>query len=232
MDLFRRLHQNSYPPRPSPLSSSQEPRDDRARQPSGLSPAHDIRRRADGDKARPASRYEYPPTSSHLYSPGVSRESQGVRGENAGAAISPPRNQHAHQHRRNASLETRQHAHAHRRNHSQPQGAHYREGLYSPKLFFSSSFLFWGWQYPSCSSKVSLLWPPDSARVGVGLVPWFSSPVRFLAPLWARSCTRAHTRSFRTREALLAITSTLAPSTPLSAQLYSSCLFPASPLLP
>ncbi|KAJ5912180.1 uncharacterized protein N7473_001483 [Penicillium subrubescens] len=131
MDLFRRLHQNSYPPRLSPLSGSQEPRDDRARQPSGLSPAHDPRRRADSDKARPASRYEYTTPSSDLYSPGVSRGSQGVRGENAGAAISPPRNQqHAHQHRRNASLETRQHAHAHRRNHSQPQGAQYREGAY------------------------------------------------------------------------------------------------------
>ncbi|KAJ5363466.1 uncharacterized protein N7496_009179 [Penicillium cataractarum] len=141
MDLFRRLHQNSYPPRPSPLSGSQEPRDDRARQPGSLSSAHDPRRRTDGDKARLASRYEYTPTSD-LYSPGVSRGSQGVRGENAGAAISPPRNQHAHQHRRNASLETRQHAHAHRRNHSQPQGAHYREGSYFPWPVHTGVLLF------------------------------------------------------------------------------------------
>lgn len=177
MDLFRRLHQNSYPPRPSPLGNSQEPRDDRARQSSGLSPAHDPRRRTDSDKPRPASRYEYPATSSDLYSPGASRASQGVRGENAGAAISPPRNQHAHQHRRNASLETRQHAHAHRRNHSQPQGAPYREGLcFSFPSHCGVISCSEGSQTPSCSSEVCLLCPPDSPRLGVGLVPWFSFP--------------------------------------------------------
>lgn len=137
MDFFRRLHQ-SYPPRPSPLSNSQESRDDRPRShghghassasaaaaaAATVAAANESRSRAES-KNRPVSRYEYPSPSSsqsHLYSNlNNSRGSHRLRRDTAGAQLFPQRN-HAHQHRRHASLETRQQAHAHRRNHSQPQ---------------------------------------------------------------------------------------------------------------
>jgi hypothetical protein len=152
MDFFRRLHQ-SYPPRPSPLSNSQESRDDGDRPRTHASSstsaatvaaaaaaaatsttastvgANESRNRPE-DKIRLGSRYEYPPPSSshsHPYGTG-SRGSHRVRRETTGTHISPPRNQTQQSHRRHASLESRQQGHVHRRNHSQPQTGHTREG--------------------------------------------------------------------------------------------------------
>ncbi|KAJ5215682.1 uncharacterized protein N7498_002089 [Penicillium cinerascens] len=123
MDYFRRLHLSSYPPRPSPLGSSQESREDRPR--SYGVPAHDPRR---DDKPRPTGRYDYSsptPTSSQNYSP-AARSSHPQRGQNGGIQLSPPRNQSAHQHRRHASVESKSQPQTHRRNHSQPQSGHHR----------------------------------------------------------------------------------------------------------
>ncbi|KAJ5666662.1 hypothetical protein N7462_011071 [Penicillium macrosclerotiorum] len=131
MDYYRRVHQNSYPPRPSPLSNSQQPSDDRSHSYSASTRALDPRRVPDNEKTRSTGRYEYPQTpSSHLYSPGTSRPgSHALRAENAAAQISPPRNHHAHRRHasleRHASLDSRHHPYAHRRNNSQPL---HREG--------------------------------------------------------------------------------------------------------
>lgn len=131
MDFFRRLHQSSYPPRPSPLGNSQESRDDRPR--SYGTPSSPQGPHRDIDQSQPSGRYEYqsPTPASHLYSPGASRASQPRKDD----GISPPRNQHTPLHRRHASLETRQHSHAHRRNNSQPQSGQYRPGK-RMKAFF------------------------------------------------------------------------------------------------
>ncbi|KAJ5569441.1 uncharacterized protein N7459_008871 [Penicillium hispanicum] len=125
MDYFRRPHHSSYPPRPSPLGSSHESRDD---QPRALRTSADdeSRNRPEYDKPR-LDRYDYTASSAHLYSPGASHVSHLLRHESAGAQPSPSRSYPSHQHRRHASLETRHHPHAHRRNNSQPQAGHHRE---------------------------------------------------------------------------------------------------------
>ncbi|KAJ5484153.1 hypothetical protein N7539_005949 [Penicillium diatomitis] len=132
MDLFRRFHQSSYPSRPSPLAGSQEASEDRARQAvGGFSTTADSRRRAESENMRPTGRYDYTSPTSHLYSAGMVRETQGTGGENAGPAISPPRNQPAparQQHPRDHSHEPRVNPHRHRRNQSQPHSAPLREG--------------------------------------------------------------------------------------------------------
>lgn len=167
MDYFRRLHQSSLPPRPSPLGSSQESREDRPR--SYGVPAHDPRR---DDKPRPTGRYDYSsptPTSSHTYSP-AARSSNPQRGQNGGIQLSSPRNQSAHQHRRHASLESKSHPQTHRRNHSQPQSGHHRPG----RQYFLYFLL--------CLSVVRVFCAPDSRNWvrNCPVVPRFSSSRPFL----------------------------------------------------
>jgi hypothetical protein len=120
---YRRL-QHSYPPRPSPLGASQEPRDPQQ------FPTSFTESRQETDKPRP---YPSPssnttPSPSQLYQSGALRTSNTSR-DTSSAYI--PRNGPTQVHRRHGSLETRNHEQTHRRNNSQPQTVRYREGKQS-----------------------------------------------------------------------------------------------------
>ncbi|KAJ5973089.1 uncharacterized protein N7479_003007 [Penicillium vulpinum] len=119
---YRRL-QHSYPPRPSPLGASQEPRDPRQFA-APFTESHQL----ETDKPRP---YPSPasnttPSPSQLYQSTASRTSNTSRGDTSSAYF--PRNGPTQAHRRHGSLETRNHEQTHRRNNSQPQVVRYREG--------------------------------------------------------------------------------------------------------
>ncbi|CAG8063346.1 unnamed protein product [Penicillium olsonii] len=114
---YRRL-QHSYPPRPSPLGSS-EPRVDRP------FVAPESRGRTDSEKPRAYPSTNSTPSPSQIYQSTATRGSlAALRGDTLGAYI-PSRQSQAH--RRHGSLESRNHAQTHRRNNSQPQAIRYRE---------------------------------------------------------------------------------------------------------
>ncbi|KAJ5645930.1 hypothetical protein N7490_002302 [Penicillium lividum] len=136
MDLYRRLHPSSYPPRPSPLGTSQESREEPSRIYTS-SATHDPRR-PENDKPRSANRYYASPTPAQVYS-GASRASHPLR-ESTSAQVSPVRNHQAQQHRRHASMEAKHHPHAHRRNLSQPQAGQFHEAVELPE---SRVLAFW-----------------------------------------------------------------------------------------
>lgn len=147
MDFYRRLHQSSYPPRPSPLGTS-ESRDERSRTftsaataATAASATPDPRRPEIQDKGRPTSRYEQPIATSNLSFPTSRVSGSHPLRESTSAHVSPVKShpgQHQ-QHRRHASLEGRHH-YTHRRNHSQPQVGQNREGR--RQINFLYSFLF------------------------------------------------------------------------------------------
>ncbi|KAJ5437653.1 hypothetical protein N7445_006197 [Penicillium cf. griseofulvum] len=118
---YRRL-QHSYPPRPSPLGTSQEPRD-----PRHFTVPFTESHQPETDKPRsyhsPSSNAT--PSPSQLYQSTASRTN--TRGDTSSAYF--PRNGPTQAHRRHGSLETRNHEQMHRRNNSQPQAVRYREGL-------------------------------------------------------------------------------------------------------
>ncbi|CAI7675480.1 unnamed protein product [Penicillium discolor] len=117
---YRRL-QHSYPPRPSPLGASQEPRDPQ------FAPFTESRQETDKPRPYPSPSSNTTPSPSQLYQSTASRTSNTSRGDTASAYF--PRNGPTQAHRRHGSLETRNHEQTHRRNHSQPQAVRYREGL-------------------------------------------------------------------------------------------------------
>ncbi|KAJ5505131.1 hypothetical protein N7463_008005 [Penicillium fimorum] len=118
---YRRL-QHSYPPRPSPLGASQEPRDPRQ-----FAVPFTESRQSETDKPHlyPSPSSNTTPSSSQLYQSTASRNTS--RGDPSSAYF--PRNGPTQAHRRRGSLETRNHEQTHRRNNSQPQAVRYREGL-------------------------------------------------------------------------------------------------------
>ena len=171
---YRRL-QHSYPPRPSPLGVSQEPRD------SQQFPASFTESRQEIDKPRP---YPSPssnttPSSSQLYQSNALRTSNTTR-DTSSAYF--PRNAPTQVHRRHGSLETRNHEQTHRRNNSQPQTVRYREGR----------------QFFQCLCLLSLCPVPvpqieDSkdrtcAAVGLHFVILLQSPVEYVRPEECISC--------------------------------------------
>ncbi|KAJ5325455.1 uncharacterized protein N7506_008557 [Penicillium brevicompactum] len=108
---YRRL-QHSYPPRPSPLGTS-EPRVDRH---SVAPESHG--RRPESDKPRAYPSANSTPSPSQIYHSTATRGSlAALRGDTLGAYI-PSRQGQAH--RRHGSLEFRNHTQTHRRNNSQP----------------------------------------------------------------------------------------------------------------
>jgi hypothetical protein len=135
---YRRL-QHSYPPRPSPLGASQEPRDPQQ------FPTSFIESRQETDKPRP---YPSPssnttPSPSQLYQPSALRTSNTSR-DTSSAYF--PRNGPTQVHRRHGSLEARNPEQAHRRNNSQPQTVRYREGrqyLFNVCVYFPSTRFRW-----------------------------------------------------------------------------------------
>lgn len=131
MDYFRRPHQSSYPPRPSPLGNSQESHEDRPR---SYAAAQDPRpERRDAEPRLNRRDYSSP---TQIYAP-AARPPHPLRGQNnGGTQLSPPRNQTAHQHRRHASLESKSQPSSHRRNHSQPQSGQYRLGRQNYSLCY------------------------------------------------------------------------------------------------
>lgn len=190
MDFFRRLHQSSYPPRPSPLGSAQESREDRPRNYPATA-ANEPRGRPE-DKPRPTNRYDYqsPTSSAHIY-PGASRSAHPIRGESSSAHASPTRNTQTHQHRRHASLENRQHPHVHRRNASQPHSRHVREGRHDSVFFILIlCVIFWEFMIvcpflPKGRSPLHMcLQCPGFRKLGLGVVPWFRFGLRTSAVPW------------------------------------------------
>ncbi|OQD92229.1 hypothetical protein PENSOL_c043G07870 [Penicillium solitum] len=117
---YRRL-QHSYPPRPSPLGASQEPRDPQ------FAPFTESRQETDKPRPYPSPSSNTTPSPSQLYQSTASRTSNTSRGDTPSAYF--PRNGPTQAHRRHGSLETRNHEQTHRRNNSQPQVVRYREGL-------------------------------------------------------------------------------------------------------
>ncbi|CAI7662677.1 unnamed protein product [Penicillium palitans] len=117
---YRRL-QHSYPPRPSPLGASQEPRDPQ------FAPFTESRQETDKPRPYPSPSSNTTPSPSQLYQSTASRTSNTSRGDTSSAYF--PRNGPTQAHRRHGSLETRNHEQIHRRNNSQPQAVRYREGL-------------------------------------------------------------------------------------------------------
>lgn len=125
---FRRL-QHSYPPRPSPLGTS-EPRVDRQL----VAPESRVRPESDKPRAYPSANST--PSPSQIYQSTANRGSlAALRGDTLGAYI-PSRQGQAH--RRYGSLESRNHTQTYRRNNSQPQAVKYREG--SLFIFVGSLF--------------------------------------------------------------------------------------------
>ncbi|KAJ5173524.1 uncharacterized protein N7500_001455 [Penicillium coprophilum] len=118
---YRRL-QHSYPPRPSPLGASQEPRDPRQFA-VPFTESHQLE--TDKPRPYPSSSSNATPSPSPLYQSATSRTNTS-RGDTSSAYL--PRNGSTQAHRRYGSLETRNHEQTHRRNNSQPQ-VRYREGL-------------------------------------------------------------------------------------------------------
>ncbi|KAL2698222.1 hypothetical protein AAEP93_010932 [Penicillium crustosum] len=116
---YRRL-QHSYPPRPSPLGASQEPRDPQ------FAPFTESRQETDKPRPYPSPSSNTTPSPSQLYQSTASRTSNPSRGDTSSAYF--PRNGPTQAHRRHGSLETRNHEQTHRRNNSQPQAVRYREG--------------------------------------------------------------------------------------------------------
>ncbi|CAG8947526.1 unnamed protein product [Penicillium salamii] len=115
---YRRL-QHSYPPRPSPLGTS-EPRVDRQ------FVAPESRGRPDSEKPRAYPSANSTPSPSQIYQSTATRGSlAALRGDTLGAYIPSRQGQ---THRRHGSLESRNHVQTHRRNNSQPQAIRYREG--------------------------------------------------------------------------------------------------------
>ena len=149
MDFYRRLHQSSYPPRPSPLGTS-ESRDERSRTftsaataVTATSATPDHRRTDTQEKSRPTSRYEQPIATANLSFPTSRVSGSHPLRESTSAHVSPVKThpgQHQ-QHRRHASLEGRHH-YTHRRNHSQPQAGQNREGADKHILYFFFFFFF------------------------------------------------------------------------------------------
>ncbi|KAF9242241.1 hypothetical protein DTO013E5_8418 [Penicillium roqueforti] len=120
---YRRL-QHSYPPRPSPLGASQEPRD-----PHFTAPSTESRQEIDKSRPYPSPASNATSSPSQLYQSATSHTSNTPRGDTSSAYF--PRNGPTQAHRRHGSLETRNHEQMHRRNNSQPQAARYREGRQS-----------------------------------------------------------------------------------------------------
>ncbi|CDM37203.1 Histone deacetylation protein Rxt3 [Penicillium roqueforti FM164] len=118
---YRRL-QHSYPPRPSPLGASQEPRD-----PHFTAPSTESRQEIDKSRPYPSPASNATSSPSQLYQSATSHTSNTPRGDTSSAYF--PRNGPTQAHRRHGSLETRNHEQMHRRNNSQPQAPRYREGL-------------------------------------------------------------------------------------------------------
>ncbi|KAJ5375803.1 hypothetical protein N7517_007809 [Penicillium concentricum] len=116
---YRRL-QHSYPPRPSPLGASQEPRDPRQ----FAVPFTESQPETDKPRPYPSPSSNNTPSPSQLYQSTTSRNTS--RGDPSSAYF--PRNGPTQAHRRHGSLETRNHEQTHRRNNSQPQVVRYREG--------------------------------------------------------------------------------------------------------
>ncbi|KAJ5598783.1 hypothetical protein N7537_008867 [Penicillium hordei] len=110
---YRRL-QHSYPPRPSPLGASQEPRD-----PQFATPFTESRQEADKPRPYPSPSSNTTPSPSQLYQSTASRTLNTSGGDTSSAYF--PRNDPTQTHRRHGSLETRNHEQTHRRNNSQPQ---------------------------------------------------------------------------------------------------------------
>ncbi|KAJ5554768.1 hypothetical protein N7535_007214 [Penicillium sp. DV-2018c] len=131
----RRL-QYSYPPRPSPLGTSQETHTDQLHQFAGPFSSHEPLGRIESDKSRPYHSPASDSTSSpsQLYQSTVPRTSQtSLRGD-APSTYFPPRHGLTQVHRRHGSLETRNNEQTHRRNNSQPQTVRYREGLFGASV--------------------------------------------------------------------------------------------------
>ena len=149
MDFYRRLHQSSYPPRPSPLGTS-ESRDERSRTftsaataVTATSATPDHRRTDTQEKSRPTSRYEQPIATANLSFPTSRVSGSHPLRESTSAHVSPVKThpgQHQ-QHRRHASLEGRHH-YTHRRNHSQPQAGQNREGRRQINFLICFFFFF------------------------------------------------------------------------------------------
>ncbi|KAG0160734.1 hypothetical protein PDIDSM_8264 [Penicillium digitatum] len=117
---YRRL-QHSYPPRPSPLGASQEPRD-----PQFAAPFAESRQETDKSHPYPSTSSNTTPSPAQLYQSTTSRTSNTSRGDPSSAYFS--RNGPTQAHRRHGSLERRNHEQTHRRNVSQPQAVRHREG--------------------------------------------------------------------------------------------------------
>jgi hypothetical protein len=173
---YRRL-QHSYPPRPSPLGASQEPRIDQPRQFAAPFSSHESRGKLESDKPRPypSSASNTTSSPSQLYQSTISRASQAPLRGDAPSAYFPPRNGPTQVHRRHGSLETRNHEQTHRRNNSQPQTIRYREGRQSLLNF---------------ACLLSLAWPgsPRLQIPRIGLVPWLAAST-LLRSIFHR-CTR------------------------------------------
>lgn len=151
---YRRL-QHSYPPRPSPLGASQEPRDPQ------FAPFTESRQETDKPRPYPSPSSNTTPSPSQLYQSTASRTSNTSRGDTSSAYF--PRNGPTQAHRRHGSLETRNHEQIHRRNNSQPQAVRYREGRQSPWVVFVY------FRLPRWFRCPRLRIPR------IGLVPWLAS---------------------------------------------------------
>ena len=106
LDMDYRRLQHSYPPRPSPLGASQEPRDPQ------FAPFTESRQETDKPRPYPSPSSNTTPSPSQLYQSTASRTSNNSRGDTPSAYF--PRNGPTQAHRRHGSLETRNHEQIHR----------------------------------------------------------------------------------------------------------------------
>lgn len=169
---YRRL-QHSYPPRPSPLGVSQEPRTDQPRQFAAPFSPHEPRGQPESDKPRPcpSPSSNTTPSPSQLFQTTTSRTSHASLRGDAPSAYFPSRNGPAQAHRRHGSLETRNHEQTHRRNNSQPQAVRYREGTQTLVEYCFCFLIFLCVYFP----RVAWFRCPRLQIPRIGLVPWLAA---------------------------------------------------------